>query len=81
MANVRPVNVLDNYTEVIAQVTYGNPIYLEGNGDINVAIISSRELDELRAVKNLFSELEKGEVSAQKKGWVSYEDARKALGV
>jgi len=30
-----------------------------------------QELDELYAIKSLFSELEKGEVSAREKGWLS----------
>ena len=38
-------------------------------------------LDELRALKSLFSELEKGEVSARKEGWISIEDAEKRLGL
>ena len=40
-----------------------------------------KEYDELRAVKQLFSALEKGEASAREQGWVSVDDARKALGL
>ena len=40
-----------------------------------------KELDELRALKSLFSELEKGEASARRNGWISLEDAEKRLGL
>ncbi len=43
--------------------------------------MTMQELDELRAIKGLFSALEKGEASAREKGWVSYEAVREALGV
>ncbi len=39
-----------------------------------------KELDESRALKRVFAELEKGEVSAKKEGWISLEDAEKRLG-
>lgn len=45
------------------------------------AIVDMKELDELRSLKSLFSELEKGEVSARKKGWIPIEDAEKRLGL
>ncbi len=31
------------------------------------------------ALKDLFSELEKGEISARKDGWISVKDAEKSL--
>ncbi len=37
--------------------------------------------DELKAIKELLCALEKGEISAGEKGWVSYDEARKVLGV
>ena len=40
-----------------------------------------KEFDELKAVKSLFSALEKGEVSAREKGWISADDAETALGI
>ena len=60
MPNIVPVSDLRNYNAVIGQVSYGNPVYLTKNGRGDCAIIDIRELDELRAIKSLFSELEKG---------------------
>jgi prevent-host-death family protein len=81
MPNIIPVSDLRNYKAVIGQVSYGNPVYLTKNGRSSVAIVDMKELDELRALKNLFSELEKGEVSARKEGWISLDEAEKRLGV
>ena len=69
MTNIVPVSDLRNYNAVISKVTYGNPVYLTKNGRGDCAIINIKELDELRAIKTLFSELEKGEVSARREGW------------
>lgn len=40
-----------------------------------------QELDELKALKSLFSELEKGEVSGREQGYVSIEESRRMMGV
>ena len=81
MPNIIPVSELRNYNAVIGQVSYGNPVYLTKNGRGDCAIVDMKELDELRAIKSLFSELEKGEMSARKEGWISIEDAEKRLGL
>ncbi|MCR4728011.1 MAG: type II toxin-antitoxin system prevent-host-death family antitoxin [Lachnospiraceae bacterium] len=81
MPNIVPVSDLRNYNAVIGKVSYGNPVYLTKNGRGDCAIVDMKELDELRAIKSLFSELEKGEVSARKEGWISLEDAEKRLGL
>lgn len=71
MPNIKPVSDLRNYTEVLKEVVTGSPVYLTKNGRGEYAIIKMQELDELRAIKSLFSELEKGEASAREKGWIS----------
>ncbi len=79
--NILPVSELRNYKSVLGQVSYGNPVYLTKNGKGNFAIVDMKELDELRAIKSLFNELEKGEASARKEGWISLADAEKRLGL
>ena len=81
MPNILPVSDLRNYKTVLNQVIYGNPVYLTKNGRGDYAIVDMKELDELRALKTLFYELEKGEASARKEGWISLEDAEKRLGL
>ncbi len=81
MPNIKPVSDLRNYNTVLNEVTYGHPVYLTKNGRGDYAIVTMEELDELMALKGLISALGKGETSAREKGWISYDDARKALGV
>ena len=81
MPNILPVSDLRNYKTVLGQVAYGNHVYLTNNGRGDYAIVDMKELDELRALKSLFSELEKGETSARRDGWISLEDAEKRLGL
>ncbi len=81
MPNIKPVSDLKDYSTVLKEVSYGNPVYLTKDGRGDYAIVTMQELDELTALKGLFGALEKGEASARKSGWVSYEAAREALGV
>ena len=81
MPNIKPVSDLRNYTEVLKEVSVGSPVYLTKNGRGEFAIVDMKELDELKAVKGLFSALEKGEISAREKGWISADDAEIALGL
>ena len=76
-----PVSDLRNYKSVLSQVGYGNPVYLTKNGRGDYAIVDIHELDELFAIKGFFSELEKGETSARKNGWISIDEAEKRLGL
>lgn len=81
MSNIKPVSDLRNYTEVLREVSVGSPVYLTKNGRGKFAIIDMKEFDELKAVKSLFSALEKGEVATREKGWISAGDAETALGM
>lgn len=81
MPDIFPISDLENYKAVLEKVAYGNPVYLTKNGRGDYAIVDMKELDELRALKGLFSELQKGEASARKDGWISLDEAKKKLGV
>ena len=81
MPNIVPVSDLRNYKGVLEQVRYGSPVYLTKNGRGDYAIVDMHELDELKALKGLFSELEKGERSARENGWISIDDAETRLGL
>ena len=45
------------------------------------ATIIMKELDEWKAIKELFGELEQGEGSAGEKGYISLTESRRILGV
>ncbi len=81
MPNIKPVSDLRNYTEVLKEVSSGSPVYLTKNGRGEYAIVKMQELDELRAIKGLYAELEKGEVSARKQGWLSSDEVEASLGI
>ena len=81
MPNIKPVSDLRNYNTVLSEVAYGSPVYLTKNGRGDYAIISMKEVDELKAIKDLFGTLEQGEASAREKGFISLEESRRMLGV
>ncbi len=81
MPNIKPLSDLRNYTEVLNEVSYGNCVYLTKNGRGCAAIVDMRELDELRAVKELYAALAKGEASAREKGWISADEVEAELGL
>lgn len=51
MLNIRPISDLRNYTEVLKEVTIGNPVYLTRNGRGEFAIIRIEELEQLEKEK------------------------------
>lgn len=48
MLNIRPISDLRNYTDVLKEVTVGNPVYLTRNGRGEFAIIRIDELEQLK---------------------------------
>lgn len=81
MPNIKPISDLRNYTEVLKEVSTGSPVYLTKNGRGEYAIVKMDELDYLRAVNQMFSELQKGEVSAREHGWITADDVEAELGL
>jgi len=81
MTNIKPISDLRNYTEVLKEVSIGNPVYLTRNGRGEFAIMKIQEYDELRALKELYKALEKGETSAKETGWISAAQVEAELGV
>lgn len=71
MPNIKPVSDLRNYNEILKDVSTGSPIYLTKN--------DRNELDHLKAVNQLFSELQKGEISEREHGWISANDVEAKL--
>lgn len=48
MLNIKPISDLRNYTDVLKEVTIGNPVYLTRNGRGEFAIVRIEELDLLK---------------------------------
>ena len=81
MPNIRPISDLSNYADVLREVGEDSPVYLTREGRGAYAIVKIDELDKLRASVRLLARLEEGEKSARENGWVSADDAEKALGL
>ena len=81
MPNIKPISDLRNYTEVLKETVYGSPVFLTNNGRGEYVILDMKEYDRMRAELALFTELRKGEQSAQEKGWLSADEVEEALGL
>ena len=81
MPNIKPISDLRNYSAVLDAVKEGAPVYLTKNGRGEYVILDMKEYDRMRAELALFTELRKGEQSAQEKGWLSADEVEEALGL
>ena len=79
MPDIKPISDLRNYTEVLKQVNIGDPVYLTRNGRGEYTIVDIEEFDELRAMHNLLSALEKGEQSVREHRWISADEVEAEL--
>ena len=77
----RPVSDLRNYTEVLREVAVGEPVFLTKNGRTRYVIVDLYEYDKTQAELKLMCTLSAGERSGKEKGWFSFADAAKELGV
>jgi len=73
MPNIKPISDLENYTEVLNEVTEESPVYLARNG--------RSEYDKLKAEATLLEKLEEGEKSAREKEWISADAVETLLGL
>jgi len=76
-----PVSDLRNYNKVLNQVSYGNEVALTKNGKAQYAIVEMEELERLRALCLLMSEIRKSEFDIAADRVVTLEDARKEFGL
>ena len=81
MPNIRPVSDLRNYTEVLKDISMDAPVYLTKNGRGKYVILEMEEYEKMNATIQLMSKLSEAEQSVKEHGWVSAEEAKKALGV
>ena len=81
MPFIKPISELRNYNSVLKNVTNDTPVFLTKNGHGRFAIVDIGAYERLKAELSLAAELAKGERSARLHGWMSVEDAEKALGL
>lgn len=80
MPNIKPVSDLRNYNDVLRDISAGEPVFLTKNGRGKYAIVDMDDYEKLNAALKLLSELAKGELSAQKKGYVDISEIEQLLG-
>ena len=84
MPAIMPISDLRNYTDVLKEVDASNRVYLTRNGRGAYAIMTveeADELDRLRAVHAVLSDLKKAEARSNLEGWVSDEEMQKEMGL
>lgn len=81
MPNIKPVTDLRNYGEVLREVDVDSPVFLTRNGRGRYVLLDIRDYDKQQALRQLMAELEKGRRSGEEKGWISVDQAEKALGI
>lgn len=76
MPNIKPISDLRNYSDVLRDVSVGEPVFLTKNGRGRYAIIDMQDYEKGRATLKLMNELSKGKKSGEEKGWLSSSEVR-----
>ena len=82
MPIIKPISDLRNYGEVLRNVAIGAPVFLTKNGHGRYAVLDIdeyKEFEKMTAWRNLKSELDKGRLSGEEKGWISSDEVRTHL--
>jgi prevent-host-death family protein len=81
MPIIKPVSDLRNYTEVLRDITAGEPVFLTKNGRGKYVILDIEDYTKTEAGMKLLAELAKGRQSGEEQGWETPEDVESALGI
>ena len=81
MPNIKPVSDLRNYTEVLRDISVGEPVFLTKNGRGRYAIVDIEEYEKTKAIIKLMGKLSEGEKSGKEKGWTDFAEVEKMLGI
>jgi prevent-host-death family protein len=81
MPVIKPVSDLRNYTEVLRDITAGNPVFLTKNGRGKYVLLGMEDYEKIQAGIKLMTELSKGRMAGEEQGWETIESIEAALGV
>lgn len=84
MPSIKPISDLRNYTDVLKEVDARKRVYLTRNGHGAYTIMSIAEADELdrmRAMLRLLSDLKAAEDEANRVGWIDADEFEKEMGI
>ena len=82
MPIIKPISDLRNYGEVLRDVAVGSPVFLTKNGHGRYAVLDIdeyKEFEKMTAWRTLKSELDKGRLSGEEKGWITADEVRAFL--
>ena len=82
MPSIKPISDLRNYTEVLKEVDTRKRVYLTRNGHGAYTIMSIEEADELDKIRSMFhllSDLKSAEEEADRTGWIEAEKLEKEM--
>ena len=77
MPNIKPISDLRQYSDVLNDVSIGEPVFLTKNGRGKYAILDINDYEKLQATLCLMNELVKGQTSGETEGWLTREELRK----
>ena len=81
MPVIKPVSDLQNYTEVLRDITVGEPVFLTKNGRGKYVILDMADYEKTQASIKLAAELDKGRRAGEAQGWETIEAVETALSV
>jgi prevent-host-death family protein len=79
MPVIKPVSDLRNYTEVLRDITVGNPVFLTKNGRGKYVLLGMEDYEKTQASVKLMTELFKGRKAGEEQGWENIENIEAAL--
>ena len=79
MPIIKPVSDLRNYTEVLRDISAGNPVFLTKNGRGKYVLLENDDYEKMQAGIKLMAELYKGRKAGEDQGWEAIETIEAAL--
>ena len=81
MPNIKPVSDLRNYTDVLKDISAGEPVFLTKNGRGRYVIIDMDDYEKMRAIVKLLGKLSEAEISVKENGWIDGDKVKEILGI
>ncbi|MDR2976050.1 MAG: prevent-host-death protein [Streptococcaceae bacterium] len=81
MEYILPVSDLRSYNQTLHEVNDGNQVILTKNGHAKYAVVDFEEWQRTKAEMELFTELQKGELSAKYEPLLTLEEVGERLGL
>lgn len=81
MSHAKPLSDLEHYSEVLQDVTAGNPVFLKEDGQTRYAILAIEDYARMQETLHLIEAIAEGRRSGEEHGWLSLEAVEQNLGI